>query len=123
VQGYTLELWAVRGAQPFTMQDAQIIAQMLAYAGQTGGSNPGFDVKFLKAEFARVGMPWPKISHRMIDVASMAVHLEVFGLIPERGMKGLRNFFGISEEKAHTARADCDDSIKVFEALLTRALK
>ena len=119
VNGFTFEKWA--GSPFFTAEHAHKIAAVLEYVAQAGGCIGGaavaFDRAFLTKAFERVRVPFPKISHRLIDVQSMAVPLLVTEQIRGVSLGDLQDYFGLGAVE-HTAVGDVHNTIKVFEGLL-----
>jgi len=119
INHYDEGAWRQLGAQPFCAVHADMIRELLQDKCIVAGSNPRFDVDFLRWEFWRIGCAFPKISHRMIDTGAMSAPLLVIGHIKGTGLDSLRDYFGINGNgHAHTASGDVLDSIEVFEALL-----
>lgn len=119
VNGYNADAWATTGKQ-FTQTDARDIGGMLEAGGILGGANPTFDQQFLKAAFRRVRYPWPaygKLTHRLIDVQSMAIPLMCIGAIKNTSLHSLCEFFGLGEVQ-HSALSDALQAAKVFELLV-----
>lgn len=121
----TPEAAAVNGYTPdraacFSPLDAAAcgrIAAALQGLELWAGSNPGFDKRFLQNAFRRARVAWPKIGHRNVDIASMAVPLLVSGRIQKTGLANLIHFFGLGAQK-HRALQDVIDSVNVFQKLL-----
>lgn len=119
LNGYDRDAWARTGKQ-FTADDARFIADKLAQGGIIGGANPTFDQQFLKAAFRKVRVPWPdktKLTHRLIDVQSLAIPLVVIGAIKNTSLHELCRFFGLGEVQ-HSALSDALQAAKCFELLV-----
>jgi len=117
INGYAVEKWT---RLPFTTKDARLIADKLAAGGIIGGANPTFDQQFLKAAFRKVRVPWPdkqRLTHRLIDVQSLAIPLVVIGAIKNTSLHELCRFFGLGEVQ-HSALSDALQAAKCFELLV-----
>lgn len=120
INGYDRNEWTKTGAQPFDDYHAHVIADKLAKGGIVGGANPTFDQQFLKAAFRKVRVPWPdktKLTHRLIDVQSLAIPLVVIGAIKNTSLHELCRFFGLGEVQ-HSALSDALQAAKCFELLV-----
>lgn len=83
------------------------------------GCNPIFDVKFYNSDRERFGLPKPSgLSYRVIDVASMAVHLLFSGELENLKLATMRTWAGCEGEQEHTAMGDVIDTCRVIGALL-----
>ncbi len=118
VNGFTPEKWA--GAPYFTAEHAEKIAAVLQYTadvrGFLGGAATAFDRAFLMKAFERVRVPFPAVSHRLVDVQSMALPLLLVGRIQGVSLQALQDVFGLGAVE-HTAVGDVHNTIKVFEGL------
>lgn len=88
------------------------------------GSNPAFDLRFLKGMFAKHNEleQFPQLAdHRMLDLNGLAWPLWSLSLIEKTGLEHAAKYFGL-EHKAHTAMGDVEASIKVWEEYLERYL-
>lgn len=124
VNGYDPSTWATTEYAPgkvpgyFTAADAEEIAAVLSLGDMLGGAATHFDVRMLKAAFARVRAPWPKsISHRLVDVHSLANPLLLAGKIKSVSLGELVAFFGLGVVP-HTAPGDVSLTMQVYERLL-----
>jgi DNA polymerase III epsilon subunit-like protein len=130
VNGYDRAVWERDGAEYFTAAHAEKIGEVLAYAGILGGAAVAFDRDMLKRAFERVRVPFPKLSHRLVDVQSMGAPLVFAELIktckegenpdlasPVPSLAQLQEYFGLGPVK-HNAVEDVFNTIKVFEKLL-----
>lgn len=119
INGYDADLWR-QTATMFTADDARCIGDKLAAGGIIGGANPTFDQQFLKAAFRKVRVPWPdktKLTHRLIDVQSLAIPLVVIGAIKNTSLQALCKFFDLGDVK-HSALSDAIQAAKCFELLV-----
>lgn len=88
------------------------------------GSNPAFDLRFLKGMFAKHNELelFPTLAdHRMLDLNGLAWPLWSLSLIEKTGLEHAAAYFGI-EHKKHTAMGDVEASIAVWEQYLERYL-
>lgn len=85
-----------------------------------GGANPYFDLKFFASDCARFEIPEPHgLSHRILDVQSLALPLFLYGEVPTLGLRHLRQWAGCEGEQKHTALDDVLDTCQVIERLIT----
>lgn len=122
VNGYTEEAWIAQGAQPFSLQDVELISNYCAFsAGRygpvLGGHNVGFDISFLTWEFHRLGYPF-KVSNHHLDTMALAHPLATLGVIPNVKLESLRIYLGLPLDNAHQAGDDLAATIYVWEQLL-----
>ncbi|MGE6227578.1 exonuclease domain-containing protein [Paenibacillus chitinolyticus] len=84
-----------------------------------GGHNVGFDKSFIEYQlFDASGYDMQKyISHRTIDVMSLLWGLHIAGKLPKEACysAGANEYFGIKNEKAHTALSDILATVQVYE--------
>lgn len=120
VNGFTREAWEARGATPMKRQDLIELDWWLAHhkPDMFGGAACHFDVAMLGNAFDRVRVPRPRMSHRQLDIQSLAVPLVVSGQVTGVSLAKLCAFFGIENRCAHTAKGDIDATIEVFERLV-----
>jgi len=113
INGYDRERW--RDAPRF----GEIAGRLrgLLDGSVAGGWNVWFDLSFLLAEFARAGTTDPRIARHRIDVSSLAWLLP----LPKHGLREACDFFGISNDGAHSAMADVRRTIAVMGAIRERA--
>lgn len=81
------------------------------------GSNPAFDLRFLKGMFAKHNemAVFPTLAdHRMCDLNGLAWPLWALRLVEKTGLEHSAALFGI-EHKKHTAMGDVEASIAVWE--------
>jgi DNA polymerase III epsilon subunit-like protein len=121
VNGYKPETWGKlqekTGApcKPFSWDDAREIYGLLS--GETVlGAATHFDVAFLREAFRRVRHPFPNISHRFVDVHSLAIPLVAAGKIERVSLECLCQFYGLGSVE-HSAASDVSKTITVFERL------
>ena len=120
VNGFSREVWRARGAQPMVRQDLIELDWWLERhrPDMFGGAATHFDVNMLAGAFDRARVARPKMSHRQLDVQSLAAPLVVAGCIEGVSLAKLCAFFGIVNHGPHTAKGDCDATIEVFERLV-----
>lgn len=75
------------------------------------GANPSFDARFLEVFFSKKA-DW---KYRLIDVEAMA--LQKFNWVVPRGLQQLAEHLKINSGEAHTAMADAETVLAVFESL------
>lgn len=116
INGYSEEKWLAAGAKPWSTEDTQNVCSYLTKGCIVAGSNPKFDVSFLRREFSRAEHMtyWNEPSHRYLNTASLGFPLWAEGLIDGVGLDYLAAHFGI-EYDAHTAEGDVGASIQVWE--------
>ncbi|MGI1659683.1 MAG: exonuclease domain-containing protein [Desulfitobacterium sp.] len=78
------------------------------------GHNVNFDYRFIKHEFARLGVEVP--DPEMICTLSLSKVLEPD--IPCRSLSAICSYFNISIENAHSAYSDCCSTAKLFQTFL-----
>lgn len=122
VNGHTPEGWAERGAKPLQAADLIELNLFLNHhrPDYWGGANTQFDIGFTKATFHRARHAMYDMCHRQLDVQSLAMPLQLAGLIKGVSLKALCEFFGVVQHGAHTAQGDVESTIAVFEKLVTR---
>lgn len=116
VNGYTPDGW---GGEPLTRDDLGQWSESLNGATILG-ANIAFDLGFIRAEYARLGMQCPRWHYRAIDVQSMATPLLVLGEIPDTKLDTLRAYHGIAVGPVHDAARDVADTLAVFNRMLDR---
>jgi DNA polymerase-3 subunit epsilon len=117
VNGFSFELWSKTPAPYFTAEHATKIGNLIAQAGVLGGAATAFDRAFLMKAFERVRVPWPSITHRLVDVQSLALPLVYAGKIEKPSLENIAAYFNLGPVR-HTAVDDCFQTIRVFEELL-----
>lgn len=122
VNGHTVETWEARGAKPLHVTDLMNLNQFLDKhrPDYWGGANTQFDIRFTESTFTRVRLPMFSGCHRQLDVQSLAMPLQLAGLIKGVSLKALCGFFDVPQPAAHTAQGDVESTIAVFEALMRR---
>lgn len=119
INGYTPVRWSELGAVgPLLASDAQEIGVALAKGDLLGGAATSFDRDMLQGAFRRVRVPWPKVSHRLVDVQSLAAPFLIAGKIQSVSLAALAYYFLGVGSVPHTAAGDIDLTIRVFEKLL-----
>ena len=120
VNGFTREAWAARGAETMKRQDLIELDWWLARhkPDMFGGAATHFDVGMLGNAFDRVRVPRPKMSHRQLDIQSLATPLVVAGKIGGVSLAKICDFLGVTNLAPHTAKGDCDATIDAFERLV-----
>ena len=82
------------------------------------GSNPSFDIKFLKAAMDKMGWTFPKLAtHHALDVPSMGYDLVLKGAVTTARQGKMCDHFGIKGE-AHRAGNDVKMCVKLFKKIL-----
>lgn len=142
VNGYTPELWASRGAKPFSKEhyhdwvyylqgpncrkpigNSSAQSEHLSKVDAIGGSNVlGFDLAFVKAACARFGLTPPKWPHRICELNALGFPLWVTGKSRGAGLGHLAQYFNISDKDAHSAEGDVKMSVLVWEKFLEKEL-
>ena len=102
---------------PFYYVQAELIDNCFS-AKKRIGQNLIFDLKFIHKACQDGGLDDP-IYPPYIDTKAMADKLKSVGVIEKSGMDYLCERFNIQfEGRAHTALADCERTIKAWDALL-----
>lgn len=111
VNGYTPEAWA--GAPAFA-EIASRLAAYLASGAVIAGHNVKFDVGFIEAAFAAVGVG-VRIPYHQLDTVTLAyVAWNATGAGPGLSLDKLRAHLGIATEGAHSALKDAADCRFVY---------
>lgn len=120
INGYDPALWRAHDARPFGSGDVDNVLSYLKPGSLIAGSNPRFDINFLKREFRRTESMtyWPKIEHRYLNLASLAWPLWAVQEVDGVGLAYLTEYFSI-EHKQHSAEGDVRASVAVWEALFS----
>lgn len=95
------------------------------YGSAIGGQNPLFDIGFLRAGYRNVGGEMPKhpdIDYHVIDVSSMAIPLLLRGEVEGVSLRSTRLWAGLTGEQSHRAMGDVEDTIVVFQKIITRGI-
>lgn len=118
INGYSEQLWIDSGAKHWAQSDVENTLAYLLPGCNIAGSNPRFDTRCLKREFQKHGAltEWPRISHRYLNLASLAWPLWAMQEVESVGLESLAEYFSV-EHKAHTAKGDVEASIAVWEKL------
>ncbi len=80
--------------------------------------NAPFDVSFLKAAAARLGLPWPRFD--VVDTAHLARQLVTRDEAPNRKLGTLAALFGARTTPDHRALNDARATVDVLHALIAR---
>jgi DNA polymerase III epsilon subunit-like protein len=120
INGYTAEKW--EGA-PSTGMALRAFFSWMTRSVPNGamwcGSNPSFDLGFLRAAEARCVERMPTyMSHRMCNLASLCFPLMLSGQTEGIGLRHLRKWAGLEGEQKHRAMADVLDTIVVLKKYL-----
>lgn len=127
VNGFKPETWgkvqasAGTPCKPFSFDDARELYAIFQEGGMFLGAAIHFDIAFLKEAFRRVRHPWPNVSHRTIDIHSLAIPLALAEKISRPSLESVSEFYGLGKV-THSAAADVDLTIKVFERLCLDSL-
>lgn len=124
VNGYTPEAWADAPPADLALSLFRKWVDAVCKAHDKPmwcGCNPLFDLKFYNSDRKRFGLVEPAgLSHRVIDVQSMAIPLLFSGEVSSVSLSALRTWAGLEGEQTHTALGDVDDTCEVIGALLLR---
>lgn len=115
VNGFDIIKW--QGAPTFRESHAREIQAVLNQADMLGGCCVAFDKGMLERQFKRVRLDMKLTTHRTVDIQSLAVPLVYAGKIQTPSLHNLMTFFGLGDCK-HTARADNEATIAIFEKLV-----
>lgn len=77
------------------------------------GQNPHFDLRYLKRDFMRNKLSFPKTDYHVIDLCSPAIFLHMNGVIPGVSLRHSGPWAGCTNQ-AHRAGQDVKDAIQVF---------
>ncbi len=80
--------------------------------------NAGFDVGFLKADAARLGLAWP--AHEVVDTVRLARHVVTREEVRNRKLSTLAAFFRSSTVPNHRALEDARATVDVLHGMLAR---
>jgi DNA polymerase-3 subunit epsilon len=106
VNGYSSERWHNGNIPLINRYEAMRgVARMLKGCKFVAHS-AGFDHAFLNAEMKRMELPPLEVNHHLLDTKSMAWPLYQRGDVRDTHLATLCDYFGISNEGAHTAMAD-----------------
>lgn len=116
MNGFTPARWEAAGA--CTLDVALATLAPLLEGAMLAGSNPGFDLRFLRAGYAQVSRDMPKLgTHRLIDVAAIAWPLVAAGVVASAGLDSLATYFGVPGTP-HRAFDDAKRAMGVYAQLL-----
>jgi DNA polymerase III epsilon subunit-like protein len=112
--------WHAAAAIPFGHHDASFLHEKLDKSGGhlIAGHGLQFDLNFIAAEFARLGLAPPAHHYQVIDVRSMCAPLLVAGTVAKTSLIDCAAYFGLNTSRAHTADGDVELTIDVFERML-----
>lgn len=81
------------------------------------GSNPNFDIKFIKSELRYNDLFFPDhlFLYKTFDIGSLAMPLSWRGIIPGTGLQHIRKWCGLEGEQKHTAHGDVLDVIEIMK--------
>lgn len=124
VNGFTPEAWAARGARTLTAADLYELNTWLTghNPDMWAGAATAFDVAFLKGCYRRARVNMPRMSHRQVDVQSLALPLLLSGEIQSVSLASLAAHFGIQNPAQHTSQGDVLTTAAVLESLCTKYL-
>jgi DNA polymerase III epsilon subunit-like protein len=121
VNGYDPEKWWKKNAVYLTAEELSKALELVNQAEYLGGAATAFDRGFLHAACDRLRLPRPKISHRLIDVQSLAVPFFFLGQVKSLSLGAIdQGLCGGNGKVPHNAPGDVDITINVFEALVSR---
>lgn len=111
--GITEEMLALEG-RPAN----EVIPEFLTFAGGNTlvGHNIAFDVGFINAHLARLGMP--KLANPMMDTIAIAKRLLI---IPSYSLEKVAAYLKVPQPTAHRAMADVNTTREVLLKLFARA--
>lgn len=88
------------------------------------GSNVlGFDLPFLRSDFARCDVPFPeapKFGRRTLNTESLCFPLRAMGLVDSCGVAALRKWAGCDGEQHHSALDDVLDTVLIIRTYFER---
>jgi DNA polymerase III epsilon subunit-like protein len=126
VNGYTREAWIGALTADIVLDDFRRYVDALCQVVKQPmwcGCNPLFDLKFYNSDRKRHGVAeLQELSHRVIDVQSMAFPLIFRGEVRGVSLAKLRAWAGMPDEQKHTALDDVLDTCEVIGALLLKGL-
>ena len=115
INGYSQEEW--EGA-PSAGEALPVVCEAITKSNVLIGQNLIFDLRFIAKACEESGIDTPDFPP-YIDTKEIADRLKKTGVIEKSGMDYLCERFDIQfEGKAHTAMADCERTIKAWDALL-----
>lgn len=105
------------GSVLFDAREARRLLPHLEQVSLWCGSNPEFDVRFLKRMFARCRVPWPKQRIKTIDTATLALWLQLTGKVKSTSLGNLCEYFQLPPQD-HSAEGDARASAIILDALI-----
>jgi len=115
INGYSDTAWQ---DAPYVKEVLPEICEAISKSSILLGQNLIFDLKFIHKACQESGLGDP-VYPPYIDTKQMADKLKNIGVIEKSGMDYLCERFNIQfEGRAHTALADCERTIKAWDALL-----
>lgn len=114
INGYTQEAWL--NSLPFKVC-FPVLEKYFAASDHLLGQNLIFDLKFISKHYWRYGLKMPKLP-KYIDTKYLGQQLVTEGKISSCSMDSMCKHFDIKfNGRAHTALADCERTIAVWEHL------
>lgn len=111
-------LWQAEYSESDTEECLHDLAELLDGA-IFAGSNPAFDVAFLRPLFEQYGIRFPKIHHRLLDLAPYAAGALGLGTdLP--GLARVCELIDLPHPDAHTAFGDAQVTAEAFRELSRR---
>lgn len=128
VNGYTPERWADTALpMPIAARDFLAwIAELPEGLIWTGSNVTGFDLPFLRSDFARAGFELPgkpQFSRRKLNTESLCFPLFAKGEIEGCGLRHLRKWAGLEGEQHHTAAEDVADTVIAIREYFGREVR
>ena len=115
INGFTVYEW--KDSLPF-QEYAIYIKEMIEHADLLLGQNLLFDLKFIKQSYSNLNLEVPKFPP-YIDTKNMAEPLVKQKILESTSMDKMAKHYKISfTGRAHTALADCERTLKIWEKLL-----
>jgi len=115
INGFSVYEW--KDALPF-QHYASYIKEMVEHADLLLGQNLYFDLRFIKQAYSNLNLKTPKFPP-YIDTKNMAEPLVKQKILESTSMDKMSKHYNISfTGRAHTALADCERTLKVWEKLL-----
>jgi DNA polymerase III epsilon subunit-like protein len=114
INGFSAYEW--KDSLPFS-EYAAYIKEVIEYADIMIGQNLIFDLRFLKQAYCNLNLDIPKFP-KYIDTKNMAQFLVEQKLLETTSIDKMCKYFNISfTGRAHTALADCERTMKVWQKL------
>lgn len=126
VNGYSEEKWANDALQlsvaasDFLKWLDEVPAEGLIW---TGSNVTGFDLPFLRSDFAHVGQKLPgsrKFHRRNLNTESLCFPIYVHGETDGCGIAHLRSWAGLDGVQSHSAAGDVADTVEVIRVYFER---